>query len=599
MSVGSVGSTGPLFMASTPTITGPRPTASTPPETPKVTSNPSAFQTSQAVGNSTLGATTSKEEVCKAVDNCDSPDGSVPELDGETTGMEGQELDGDFADATGEMPTVESAEGGSEGSQEVSEGGEAEGPEEASEADGSDGPEETSEADGSDGPEETGESDGPDGPEETGESGGSDGPEGADGTGEAEAGGEASEGSKSEGTETTPGAEAQAGASGTASTAPQPAAQGEQPSDQAGGDKPVPVGGLISKTALTVSRGMNALGEYNKAPEARQGLVKPMPAPQGATPSPGNVTGAKLNTATTVGTVRHISNLADGNFTGSDVVAAGELANTAAGALHTKQGSQATAVLLQRAGGVAAGAGVAGFAVNLATRDFSATGQNIAALKDDPGNADLQSQVAADVRGVTNGVQDVVNAARGAAPTLEAAKGTLGAATTTAGRIAERAAGPAAHAAASASRAVGRLAPGVNIAIAVVDSAAAAADINKAMKNPTRDNVVNAGLSSIVAAGSIAAASNVPVVSQVGAAVSMAGDAAKLVYNNRAAIGRAASSAATTVTRAASSAASAVSNAASNAASSVRNAASSAASAASTAVSNKASAAYTWAKSWF
>jgi len=582
MSVGSVGSTGPLFMASTPTITGPRPTASTPPEAPKITSNPSAFEGQIGSGPPPLGATTSKEEVCKAVDGCESPDGSVPELDGETTGMEGQELDGDFADATGEMPEVESAEGGSEGTQEVSEGGEAEGPEEASE---SDGPEETSEADGSDGPEETGDAGGP---EETSEADGSDGPEGPDGTGEAEGGGEASEGSKSEGTETTPGAEAQAGASGTASTAPQPATQGEQLGGQAGGDKPVPVGGLISKTALTVSRGMNALGEYNKAPEARQGLVKPTPAPQGAAPSSGNVTGAKLNTTTAVGTVRHISNLADGNFTGSDVVAAGELANTAAGALHTKQGSQATAVLLQRAGGVAAGAGVAGFAVNLATRDFSATGQNIAALKNDPGNADLQSQVAADVRGVTNGVQDVVNAARGAAPTLEAAKGTLGAATTTAGRIAERAAGPAAHAAASASRAVGRLAPGVNVAIAVVDSAAAAADINKAIKNPTRDNVVNAGLSSIVAAGSIAAASNVPVVSQVGAAVSMAGDAAKLVYNNRAAIGRAASSAATTVTRAASSAASAVSNAAS-----------SAASAASTAVSNKASQAYAWAKSWF
>ncbi len=592
MSVGGINSTGPLFMASTPTITGPRPTAPTPTEAPQATSNPSAFQSSQAVGNSTLGATTSKEEVCKAVDNCDSPDGSVPELEGETTGMEGQELDGDFADATGEMPTVESAEGGSEGSQEVSEGGEsgeAEGTEETGEADG---PEESSESDGPEGAEETGEAGGPE------ESSESDGPEGAEETGESggpEESGEASEGSKSEGSETTPGAEAQAGASGTASTAPQPAAQGE--GGEAGGDKPLPVSGLVSKTALTLSRTMNAVGEFNKAPDARQGLVKPMPGP--VTAPSGNVTGAKLNTTTAVGTARHLTNLADGNFTGSDVVAAGELANTAAGALHTKQGSQATAVLLQRAGGLAAGAGVAGFAVNLATRDFSATGQNIAALKDDPGNADLQSQVAADVRGVTNGVQDVVNAARGAAPTLEAARGTLGTATTTAGRIAERAAGPAAHAAASASRAVGRLAPGVNIAIAVVDTAAAAADINKAMKNPTRDNVVNAGLSSIVAAGSIAAASNVPVVSQVGAAVSMAGDAAKLVYNNRAAIGRAASSAATTVTRAASSAASAVSNAASNAASSVRNAASSAASAATAAVSNKAGEAYAWAKSWF
>jgi hypothetical protein len=315
------------------------------------------------------------------------------------------------------------------------------------------------------------------------------------------------------------------------------------------------VGGLISKTALTVSRGLNTVAEYKKAPEARQGLVKPMPAPQGAAPPPGNVTGAKLNTATAVGTVRHISNLADGNLTGSDLVSAAELGNTAAGALHTKQGSQATAVLLQRAGGVAAGAGVAGFAVNLANRDFSATGQNVSALMRDPGNAELQSQLGADLHGLTSGVQDITNAARGAVPTLEAARGTLGTATTTAGRIAERAAGPAAHAAASASRAVGRFAPGVNVALAVVDGAAAVADINKAMKNPTRDNVVQAGLSGVRALGSGMAASNAPGLSQLGATIAMGADAAKLVYEHRAAI--------------------------------------------TLAVSNKASQAYNWAKSWF
>ncbi len=555
MSVGSVGSTGPLFMASTPTITGPRPTASTPPETPKITSNPSAFEGQIGSGPPPLGATTSKEEVCKAVDGCESPDGSVPELDGETTGMEGQELDGDFADATGEMPEVESAEGGSDGPQEVSEGGEAEGPEEASESDGPDGPEETGESDGPDGPEEAGESDGPDGPEETGDAGGPDGPEETAESGGPEAGGEASEGSKSEGTETTPGAEAQAGAAGTASTAPQPASQGEQPGGQAGENQsfnPTQVGG---KALLTATRTATAVNEYRKAPDARQGLVKPMPAPQGATPSSGNVTGAKLNTVTAAGTVRHLSNLADGNLTGSDVVAAGELANTAAGALHTKQGSQATAVLLQRAGGMAAGAGVAGFAVNLANRDFSATGQNISDLMRDPGNAELQSQLGADLHGLASGVQDITNAARGAVPALEAAKGTLGTATTTAGRIAQKAAGPAAHAAASASRAAGRLVPGVNVALAVVDGAAAAADINKAMKNPTRDNVVQAGLSGVRALGSAVAATNIPGASQAGAAVAMAADAAKLAYEHRDAIA--------------------------------------------SAVSNKASAAYAWAKSWF
>jgi hypothetical protein len=298
----------------------------------------------------------------------------------------------------------------------------------------------------------------------------------------------------------------------------------------------LPGAALVSKLGLTASRTATAYNAVSTG--AQTGIVAPMPAPPQADTGPADVKGAKANTATIAGTVRHTTNLLDGNLTGGDVVAVGDLANTAAGLVHNRGSSEATARLVQRAGGLAAGAGVAGFAVNLASQDYGQIGQNVQAVLADPGNEELRTQAVADGRGLATGVQDLVNAARGAVPTLDAARGTLGAATTTAGRIAERAVGPGMRAAATAGRMAGRFAPGVNIAVAALDTAVAVNDIARARANPTRDNVVNATFSSVTALGSVAAASNIPVVSQVGAAVSMASDAGKLVYNNRAAIAR-------------------------------------------------------------
>lgn len=79
----------------------------------------------------------------------------------------------------------------------------------------------------------------------------------------------------------------------------------------------------------------------------------------------------------------------------------------------------------------------------------------------------------------------------------------------------------------TAAKSAGRFVPGMNVAIAAVDTGIAASDIKKAMANPTTKNVAKAALGSLTAAGSIAAASNVPVVSQVGAGVAIVADVAK------------------------------------------------------------------------
>lgn len=78
-----------------------------------------------------------------------------------------------------------------------------------------------------------------------------------------------------------------------------------------------------------------------------------------------------------------------------------------------------------------------------------------------------------------------------------------------------------------ATKGAGRFVPGMNVAIAAVDTGIAATDIKKAYDNPTTKNVTKAVLGSITAAGSIAAATNIPVVSQIGAGVSVVSDVAK------------------------------------------------------------------------
>lgn len=79
----------------------------------------------------------------------------------------------------------------------------------------------------------------------------------------------------------------------------------------------------------------------------------------------------------------------------------------------------------------------------------------------------------------------------------------------------------------TAAKSAGRFVPGMNVAIAAVDTGIAATDIKKAIDNPSTKNVTKAVLGSITAVGSIAAASNVPVVSQVGAGVAIVSDVAK------------------------------------------------------------------------
>ncbi len=83
----------------------------------------------------------------------------------------------------------------------------------------------------------------------------------------------------------------------------------------------------------------------------------------------------------------------------------------------------------------------------------------------------------------------------------------------------------------TAAKSAGRFVPGMNAAIAVVDTGIAAMDIKEAVKKPTPKNVAKAALGSITAAGSIASASNVPVVSQVGAGVAVVSDVAKVAVD--------------------------------------------------------------------
>ena len=73
----------------------------------------------------------------------------------------------------------------------------------------------------------------------------------------------------------------------------------------------------------------------------------------------------------------------------------------------------------------------------------------------------------------------------------------------------------------AAAKAGGRFVPGLNIAIAATDAVVAGADMKKAYDKPTTKNVTVAVVSGITAAGSALAATNIPVVSQIGAGVSV------------------------------------------------------------------------------
>jgi len=453
--------------------------------------------------------TTDKEAICSAVDNCPQPDGSTPEIPDESTGFEQESVES--LDQGFEAETGEVAESGESNETEA-----------------------TDESGGSDETEATDESGGSDETEATDESGGSDETESSSGT------------SESGGTEA-----AQTDKDGN--EAPSVAAHAPQDLSLS---KMAAIGGKIGTGAAKINEAVQAVRTQN----------------QGKTPTASATPGgaAKVNSHLT--TAKNIGTLLDGDANAADIKAGSELLGDASKAL---QNSTRAAQVGQVLGQAAKVGTLVGSTVNLVTTVSNGQLQaNIAKAAEDPSAQNLGA-VANDSKALTTAVQGVTNGAKGAQATLDAvhAASTARTAATTTGRVALRTAETGAHVAASASRAVGRLAPGVNVAMAVVDTAVAATDIAKAVQNPTTDNVVNAAFSSITAAGSIAAASNVPVVSQVGAAVATVSDAAKLVYNNRHEIAAAADKAATTVTNAASNAVSAASSAASSA--------------------------YTWAKSWF
>jgi hypothetical protein len=120
-------------------------------------------------------------------------------------------------------------------------------------------------------------------------------------------------------------------------------------------------------------------------------------------------------------------------------------------------------------------------------------------------------------------------AAGGAHGLTDAAKNGLktGDAIVDAAKGAEAAAKLGAKGAGTAARMTGRFAPGLNIGIAAIDTAMAA----KTISDP-KASVASKVTSGITAAGSIVAATNIPIVSQVGAAVSTASSVAGAVVNN-------------------------------------------------------------------
>lgn len=113
---------------------------------------------------------------------------------------------------------------------------------------------------------------------------------------------------------------------------------------------------------------------------------------------------------------------------------------------------------------------------------------------------------------------DVPNVAKGAKvadTAIDAAKG------------AEAALKVGAKGAGTAARLAGRFAPGLNIAMAGVDTAIAA----RTLSDP-KASVASKVTSSITAAGSIAAATNIPIVSQVGAGISAVSSIAGVAIEN-------------------------------------------------------------------
>jgi len=116
---------------------------------------------------------------------------------------------------------------------------------------------------------------------------------------------------------------------------------------------------------------------------------------------------------------------------------------------------------------------------------------------------------------IKSGAQALGGTAKGVATALDAAS------------TATKAAGAAAKGAGTAAKLAGRFAPGVNVAIAAMDVGIAI----KTISDPNA-SIASKVTSGITALGSVAAATNIPIVSQVGAAVSIASTAVGAAIEN-------------------------------------------------------------------
>jgi hypothetical protein len=133
-------------------------------------------------------------------------------------------------------------------------------------------------------------------------------------------------------------------------------------------------------------------------------------------------------------------------------------------------------------------------------------------------NRNAARSVAAAVEVGQRSVTEAVLHANAMRPASEVASRTIGAAEALAGDAALRAGSRAG--ATAIGKAAARFAPGLNVAMAVVDTGVAGRDILLAVKNPTGRNIGRAIMAGLTAAGSIISATNIPVISQLGAAAS-------------------------------------------------------------------------------
>jgi hypothetical protein len=214
----------------------------------------------------------------------------------------------------------------------------------------------------------------------------------------------------------------------------------------------------------------------------------------------------------------------------------GAIANAAAEAVHNGKALRNVDVMAS----IAKGQGVWGLlktSTQMATADILRQGGFDKAAGKIENSVTKAGQKAADAAADAKGIGKAITSAGGTAAAAggdaahaaaNAAKGAKAAdAAIDAAKGAEAALKVGAKGAGTAARLAGRFAPGLNIAMAGVDTAIAA----RTLSDP-KASIASKVTSSITAAGSIAAATNIPIVSQVGAAVSAVSSVTGLAIEN-------------------------------------------------------------------